>query len=533
MRLAPFFKGIFIAAPLSVALTGAVLLSCMPTTARAQERPSHFSLTKPAIGASDRPLSNSAVDLLVRGDTLWVGGGKGLDVTADRGATWRHLGDESPFDTEDIAALEAHGGVLWASLAGSEDTDQGALPKGLGLAVSTDFGRSWTKVKQPMESSDMSVYDIAYGNNTIKALAVTTEINNITYDLAVTGRGVYIASFAGGLRKSTDGGQTFTPVVLPPDQIDAISPEDSLSFSLSPVNRPDLGLVESLNHRVFSVHAMNDDTLWVGTAGGINLSTDGGVSWRKFTFNNQSSPISGNFVVGIGHNVIGGVTHVWAATVNALNPVEYRAVSVTTDMGQSWRTALRGEFTHNFGFKGEVVYAATNSGVYRSDDAGLSWVGFSHFVDSRTRRIAAEPRCYAVAAMGDDVYVSNADGLMRTRDDGEQFFGQEWTLFRAAQPIGVAGEAYAYPNPFAPDDEVLRIHYRTGSRGSVSIRIYDFAMMPVRTLIQNASRTPDSEMDEIWDGKTDDGTQVANGVYYIEVTVDDGDPVWTKAIALQ
>jgi ligand-binding sensor domain-containing protein len=86
------------------------------------------------------------------------------------------------------------------------------------------------------------------------------------------------------------------------------------------VNRPDFGLVESLNHRVFSVHAMGDDTLWVGTAGGINLSTDGGLSWRRFAFNNQSAPISGNFVVSIGHNVIDGVTHVWAATINALNP---------------------------------------------------------------------------------------------------------------------------------------------------------------------------------------------------------------------
>jgi hypothetical protein len=349
----------------------------------------------------------------------------------------------------------------------------------------------------------------------------------------VTSRAVFTASFAGGLRRSIDGGQTFTPVVLPPDQIDAIAPGDVLDFDLSPVNRPDLGLVESLNHRVFSVHAMNDDTIWVGTAGGINLSTDGGESWRKSSFNNQANPISGNFVVAIGHNEIGGVTHVWASTINALNPVEFRSVSVTTDMGLSWRTALRGEFTHNFGFKGEVVYAATNSGVYRSDDAGNSWVGVSRFVDTRTRRIASEEQCYAVAVIGSDVYVSNGDGLMRTRDDGQQFFGQEWTIFRAAQPIASTAEAYAYPNPFAPDDEVLRVHYRTGARGSVSIRIYDFAMMPVRTLLQNASRTPDAAQDEIWDGKTDAGKQVANGVYYIEVTVDDGEPIWSKVIALQ
>ncbi len=511
----------------------AAVLILTASATNAQEIPLTFSLSKSHETTDDRPLSNSAVDLFVRGDTLWMGGGKGIDLTPDLGSTWKHFGDAAPFDFEDIAALEGHGGVMWASLAGSEDTDQGSLAKGLGLAVSTDFGRTWSLVPQPKESTDMSVYDIAYGNNTIKALAVTTDINNITYDIAVTGKAVFIASFAGGLRSSTDGGQTFLPVVLPPDQIDSISPNDSLDFDLSPVNRPDLGLVESLNHRVFSVHAMNDDTLWVGTAGGINLSTDGGVSWRKCSFNNQNEPISGNFVVAIGHNVIGGVTHVWAATINALNPVEYRAVSVTTDMGRTWRTTLRGEFAHNFGFKDDVVYVPTNSGIYRSDDGGNSWIGTSRFVDASSRRVAASEQCYAAAVIGDNVFVANSDGLMRTEDGSEYFFGQYWTILGAARQISSPAEAYAYPNPFAPDDEVLRIHYRTDNTGSISIRIYDFAMMPVRVLLSNVSRQLNSEQDEVWDGRDDNGKQVANGVYYIQVTIGDNDPVWTKAIALQ
>lgn len=522
MRIGISFKG----------CVAALLLLAAPTV-HAQHVPHSFSFEKALAGSDDRPLSNSAVDLLVRGDTLWMGGGKGIDYTPDLGATWHHLGDEAPFDLEDIAALEAHGGVMWASLAGSEETDQGSIPKGLGLAVSTDFGRSWTRVPQPMESADISTYKITYGVNSIDALAVTTDVNNITYDIAVTSRAVFIASFAGGLRKSTDMGQTFVPVVLPPDQIDAISPDDTLNFDLSPVNRPDLGLVESLNHRVFSVHAMNDDTLWVGTAGGVNLSTDGGISWRKFSFNNQGEPISGNFVVAVGHNVIGGVTHVWAATVNAVNPVEYRAVSVTTDMGATWRTTLRGEFAHNFGFKGEVVYVPTNSGIYRSDDAGHSWIGTARFVDQSSRRVASTERCYAAAVIGDNVFVANGDGLMRTRDGSEQFFGQHWTIFGAAQALASSAEAYAYPNPFAPDDEVLRIHYRTDGTGGISIRIYDFAMLPVRTLLQNVSRAIDTEHDEVWDGRNDDGAMVANGVYYIEVTIGDQDPLWTKVIALQ
>ncbi|MBN1447355.1 MAG: hypothetical protein JXA28_05440 [Bacteroidetes bacterium] len=513
-------------------LVAAGALALLPLCAAAQKFPSTFRFDKLAAGDADRPLSNSAVDFLVRGDTLWVAGGKGIDRTEDGGRSWTHFGDTTPFDRESIAALEAYGSTYWASLAGSEDSDQGALPLGLGLARSTDDGRTWTIIPQPKEAEDMSTYDIPYGSNTIKALAITTDINNITYDVAVTGRAVFIASFAGGLRRSTDGGQTFEPVVLPPDFLDRISPNDTLNFELSPVNRPDLGLRESLNHRVFSVHAMSDDSIWVGTAGGVNLSTDGGVSWRKFSFNNQTQPISGNFVVSVGDNMIGGVRYVWAATVNALNPIEYRAISYTTDMGETWQTALRGEFTHNFGFKGEVVYAATNSGVYRSDDGGRSWIGFSRFVDAASRQVAADERCYATAAVGDRVWVANSDGLMYTEDSPAAFFGSRWTILRASTTPSTAEDVYAYPNPFAPDDEVCRVHYRAGT-GTMSIRIYDFAMMPVRTLIRNAGRTAGMEYDEVWDGTNDNGARVANGVYYIEVTEGDGDAQWTKVVVLQ
>jgi len=505
----------------------------LPGVLLAQAVPHSFDFNKTVSDASDRPLSNSAVEFLVRGDTVWVGGGKGLSYTVDNGASWVNFGGVQPFDHQSIAAIGAYANEFWISLAGSFQSEQGSIPQGLGLAYSTDSGLSWTHIEQPRESEELSTVDIQYGVNTIKALAITTDINNITYDIAVTSKAVWTASFAGGLRKSTDGGNTFTQVVLPPDFLDAISPDDTLNFELSPVNRPDLGLRESLNHRVFSVHAMGDDTIWVGTAGGINLSVDGGESWRKFSFDNQNLPISGNFVVAINSNEIAGQQYVWAATNNARTAMEFRAISFSTDFGESWQTTLRGEFNHNIGFMGEVVYAATDGGIYRSDDAGMSWIGFSHFVDTESRQVATDERCYAMASIGDVVWVANADGLMRTRDAADEFFGTKWKIFRAATPVGTPDFAYAYPSPFSPSLGVCRIRYRSAASGKVDIRIFDFAMLPVRTLLNSATRTPDTEHDEVWDGSNDSGNRVANGVYYIQVTLDDRDPVWTKVIVLQ
>ena len=495
---------------------------------------------------ADRPLSNSGVVFYVRGDSVWFGTGKGLDLTTDGGSSWRHLGDEptfnnADFDHNDISALSAYGSTYWAALAGSEPLDDGSsLPKGLGLVMSTDNGATWKHIAQPMEAEGDSTYVVQYGVSRLKALSVTTPIQNITYDLAATSNAVYTTSFAGGLRKSTDMGATFHLMVLPPDNLDSISISDTVNFDLSPVDRPDRwnlsgtvkGMRGNFNHRVFSVLAVTDSELWVGTAGGINRTTDGGNSWRKFSYTNQANPISGNFVVAIGRNVIGGTPFIWAATINANDPQEFRAISFTSDQGRTWSTALRGEFTHNFGFMNSVVYAVSNTGVFRSDNAGLSWTHYTGFVDTKHNRRSYDDACYAVASQGDTIWVANVDGLMNTRDNSVTPFGSDWTIFRAAAPLASAKQAYAYPNPFSPDDEVCRIHYRTTQSGSVSIRVFDFAMFPVRTIIQNASRTPSSEIDDIWDGKDDNRKQVANGLYYIKVT-QDGEDVWTKIIVLQ
>lgn len=102
--------------------------------------------------------------------------------------------------------------------------------------------------------------------------------------------------FTAVLRKSNDLGKTWEKVVVPPDYLNSIKPTDTLNFTISPSSGA-LGFENNLNHRFFSLKAINDTTILVGTANGINLSTDGGISWKKFTHTNQDNSISGNFVL--------------------------------------------------------------------------------------------------------------------------------------------------------------------------------------------------------------------------------------------
>ncbi len=58
-------------------------------------------------------------------------------------------------------------------------------------------------------------------------------------------------------------------------------------------------------------------------------------------------------------------------------------------------------------------------------------------------------------------------------------------------------------------------------------------MNPVRTVIQNATRSGTDVLFTSWDGKNDQGAITANGVYFYRVEFDDDDPVWGKIILLQ
>jgi hypothetical protein len=58
-------------------------------------------------------------------------------------------------------------------------------------------------------------------------------------------------------------------------------------------------------------------------------------------------------------------------------------------------------------------------------------------------------------------------------------------------------------------------------------------MHPVRTLIQKASRFSGKEYDEVWNGRNDNLSIVANGVYFYRVEIDNQEPIWGKIMVLR
>ncbi len=499
----------------------------------------YFESEKLYKSTDETPVSNSISDIVIVGDTIWLGTSRGLSRSTDKGKNWTNYYGSNAFGTESISAVGYHNGIIFAATAHSIERDGQTLPEGSGIRYSSNNGETWQTIPQPIDEQNDTI--VVYGINNIRALPVTVAVQNLIYDIAFTHNTIWIATFAGGLRKSTDMGTTWQRVVIPPDRLDSIKPTDTLNFALQPVAGR-FGPENNLNHRLFSVIAVNDSTIFAGSAGGINISTDYGVSWKKITRLNQSKSISGNFVVAMGHNK--NNNSIWAATWRAEGTDEFYGVSVTTDGGESWSTGLNGLRLHNFGFKGNDVIAAATGGAFRSSNNGATWIQAPTIIDDVTRIPITSNIFYSAGASGNDVWLGSTNGLAYLNEAGGIWQGN-WKVYLASQSLKTKTETYAYPNPFSPRNQSIKIKYSTGGkRANVTIRVFDFDMKLVKTLIQNAERgdqihtidgfdnNPSSGVIDFWDGRNESGNIVPNGVYFYRVDVDSDEPVYGKIIVL-
>lgn len=491
-------------------------------------------------------ISNFISDVIVTGDTIWYGTGKGITRTFNFGNTFQNYYGTEPFGNDDVSGITVYKNFIIVATAYSKKTGENEYtPTGSGIKVSSDFGNTWNAYPQPKDPNQGVRFDsLQYGNNYIKSLMCIVDEQNLSYDIFVTRKNrtsdslvIWITSWAGEIRKSIDYGAHFSRVILPPDNLDSIYPGGNYTGTHSFA----YDATVNDNHKGFSVTAENDSTIYVGTAGGINKSTDWGVSWRKYTYENtgSGSGISGNFVVALKVQRFAGRIIVWGAT----NPGggahgQFSAISYTTNSGLTWKNTLGGEdesvFSHAIGFKDSLVYAATDNGIWRSyfTPPNFSWAKPSIIYDEEIKDRIHGDFFYAVDSQGDSIWVGSGDGLCRTRDLGNPWT-EKWKIFRGYRPVNSTEETYAAPNPFSPDDEVTRIYYKTGSQNAkVTIRIFDFGMNPVKVLLQNATRNPGMQW-TAWDGKRDDGMQVANGVYFYRIEVDDNLTFWGKILVLQ
>ena len=90
----------------------------------------------------------------------------------------------------------------------------------------------------------------------------------------------------------------------------------------------------------------------------------------------------------------------------------------------------------------------------------------------------------------------------------------------------MTGMRFAGANPASAHD----LRYSLATQGHVSLRIYDLSGRVVRTLVDQAAAA--GTFSAHWDGHTDSGATVRNGMYFARFAVD-GKAADTRKIVLE
>jgi len=288
-----------------------------------------------------------------------------------------------------------------------------------------------------------------------------------------------------------------------------------------------------LNHRAFSVAVM-DTLLWVGTAGGVNLSYDNGETWQNFQHSSTNdNSLTGNFVPALGVQITpDGKKILWAATWTAEGQSEFFGVTKSENLGVTWTRVLGSPEepvrAHNFAFDGSLVYVATDDGLLKSADFGATWGKFPPIRDEVSGERMYNPEIYSVASGLGRFWAGGPEGLAVSVDNG-----LSWRMLRTFPTPGQGNtpDSYAYPNPYSPSRfSALRFQYRLDHADRVTLEIYDFAMELLSRPVNGEMRCA-GDHSEVWDGYGPGGQEVANGVYFYRLS-GGGKDRWGKILIL-
>lgn len=485
-------------------------------------------------------LSNVVSEIRLQGDTSWVwlGTGRGLSrvkdsLNVETFFTSSELTNGSNtsgnFPVGAVSAIAVRGDTVFTAFASSDAND---YPIGKGLvytANSTAVNPAWTYYDQPVDNADAETFPWG-GIGFVQGLPITVAQYNITYDASIGGGYVWITSWAGGLRrfKISDGSWERVPTPQD-DQFTLITCADSSyeivddkkilkNFYMNPRDPVDGG---NHNHKAFSVLTYSD-TVWVGTANGINrgiIGNQGCIDWKHYAFPFEN--ITGNFVVSIARQYWNSQRIIWAATMNT-NENEQRGLSYTLNDGDTWHTALEGERVYNVHAKDSLVFAASANGLWKTED-GQNWALFKpaknvtplqgdETLSSDVYSAVLDERSYY---NGPVLWIGTSDGVARSSD----LDGSNWEIYRADYD---AEKIYAYPNPFSPNahnvmagDGYVRFHLGNVASYDVEMKVYNFAMENVYSLIFDRLKPETGSIK--WNGKDANGRLVDNGVYFIKL----------------
>ncbi len=513
------------------------------------------SLSAQVIGPSNSSFfsirQNGVSSIAANGDTVWTS--PALSYNIGNSPDWMApTGIDSIYnDIGRVFSLSVSQDTLVAGLGFTSQTSAGNQPAGYGYYISTDGGENWqfsdflldefppdkcnsrsNSYVEPetQEDLDPDCYSLfEYGGETYFRKLIIVAEQSPPYNVDFRNNVVFSTNWASGLLRSTDFGNNWERIVLPPFGEDFLTPDrndyewvDCIEVQNS-VCVKSLNIYDSVdddNLKGFSVHIDSKNRVWYGSAGGINVSENAltapidSISWNNTLNIGASDGLLGRWIIEIKEDT--STSKIWMTNWIADSNDRFGIVA-TSDGGQTFEQHLIGEKILGLGFKDGYIFAAGENGLFISPDGGSTWRK-SPQVKSANTFLKESAEFQTVAETNDRVWIGTSDGIISTND-----YGENWEITRVNFPLSGGNQyddetksvnTYAYPNPYSPaQHELVRIRFEVNNTGNVDIKIFDFGMNLVRDLgSYNANSSGVHEA--IWDGIDGKGRNVANGVYF-------------------
>lgn len=314
-------------------------------------------------------------DLDASGDWTWTAVTDGLPSSGSSGNV--SIGAMA------MSAADGTGNTLFVGLGDAFDA------QGLGLYKTTNGGTSWTAAT---------------------GMGAATR----TYDILPLSASVVLVGTNDGLKRSTDGGATFSPVSLGGSSVGQIWSVQAFSAT------------ELVCSRQASAS---------GGSGTVWYSSDAGASWTQASVSGVTSQRRITLATSAASASTG-----WGIYENASSGTIGAGLMKTTDKGHTW-TFIAAPTTSGSLFKGignqmssdggqafynhglavdpsnaNRVFVGANLAIYRTEDGGATWDQFTHWYANRHVYAHADFHCTAWSKTGPStLFIGNDGGLCIVR----------------------------------------------------------------------------------------------------------------------
>lgn len=472
---------------------------------------------------------NGVSAMAAYGDTLWIS--PSLNRNIGNEADWYTplTADSVVYGKGRVFSLALSQDTIIAGLGFNSDISGGSVPAAYGYYKSIDGGGSWEYLNFHLDPRGDGDTTFVYGGQEYERLRITVPEQSPPYKVDFRGDVIFAAQWASGLLRSTDFGQTWERIVLPPANTEWLRPDGTSYFWLTCLQRDSQGNCgQSVNKYNalfdnnllgFSVFIDSQNRVWFGSAGGVNVSDNAltapvdSISWRHIRFNDSADGLAANWVISIKEEA--GTGRIWMTNWIAVDNRERHALVYTADGGDTFRQMLIGEKINDVGFKDGHVFATGDNGLFISPDGGETWIA-SPPIKSPNTFINPGASYYTVAATTGRVWIGTSEGIASTHN-----LGQTWEITRVDFPLSGGNvflpnaktvTSYAYPNPFSPSlNEFVRIKFNMKKEGAVTVRIFDYGMNLVREM--DATLSAPGVYEAVWDGNDAKNRKVANAPY--------------------